>query len=530
MKLKALKIKNFRGYSDEVSVEFGNLTAVVGKNDIGKSTLLEALDIFFNDGKGVIKIDKDDVNKNESNNGNNTVRISVIFTELPSEVIIDESNKTTLQKEFLLNENNELEVIKQFENGSTTSKNFKVFIKAIHPANPVCCDLLKKKQKDLQKIVDDLKLECEDKRKNALLRESIWHNYKDELNLQEIELDVNSKEGEINAIWEQLKKYIPIYSLFQSDRKNSDSDSEIQDPLKESVKQILKDNELQEKLDFVAKKVKEAMEEVSRLTLDEIQRINPDIAKSLHPKIPFSAELKWADVFKSISITGDEDIPINKRGSGIKRLILLSFFRAEAQRRKREENSHGIIYAIEEPETSQHIEHQRLLIEALKSLSNELNVQVIITTHSSDIVKQLKFEELKIIHDTDGKKCIENVMKCCLPYSSLNEVNYVAFGDISEEYHNELYGYLQARAVDEDVENENEKNFEKWLVLKGLEKNKEWIRLKKGDPKPAVPCTLQTYIRNFIHHPENDENDLYTRDELKKSIEQMNEIIKVISE
>lgn len=48
MKLKQLKLKNFRVYKEENYVEFENLTAFVGKNDVGKSTILEALEIFFN--------------------------------------------------------------------------------------------------------------------------------------------------------------------------------------------------------------------------------------------------------------------------------------------------------------------------------------------------------------------------------------------------------------------------------------------------------------------------------------------------
>lgn len=51
MKIKSVKIKNFRSYKDEISIEIGNLTAFVGKNDIGKSSLLEVLDFFFNEGK-----------------------------------------------------------------------------------------------------------------------------------------------------------------------------------------------------------------------------------------------------------------------------------------------------------------------------------------------------------------------------------------------------------------------------------------------------------------------------------------------
>lgn len=54
MRLIKFKIKNFRGYAKETSIDFDDLTVFIGKNDVGKSTILEALDIFFNDGKGTI--------------------------------------------------------------------------------------------------------------------------------------------------------------------------------------------------------------------------------------------------------------------------------------------------------------------------------------------------------------------------------------------------------------------------------------------------------------------------------------------
>ena len=63
MKITKIKLENFRSYKSEVAVDFSDLTVFVGKNDIGKSTILEALDIFFNEGKGTVKIDKEDINK-----------------------------------------------------------------------------------------------------------------------------------------------------------------------------------------------------------------------------------------------------------------------------------------------------------------------------------------------------------------------------------------------------------------------------------------------------------------------------------
>ena len=94
------------------------------------------------------------------------------------------------------------------------------------------------------------------------------------------------------------------------------------------------------------------LQEVTNLTIEKLKDMNLEIAKTLNPKIPTIEQLKWADVFKSVSIVGDEDIPINKRRSGVKRMILLNFFRAEAERKKHNNEKSNIIYAIEEPETS----------------------------------------------------------------------------------------------------------------------------------------------------------------------------------
>ncbi|HHZ94130.1 MAG TPA: DUF2813 domain-containing protein [Methylococcaceae bacterium] len=73
MRIKAIRLANFRSYKDEVTIDLNDLNVFVGKNDIGKSTILEALDIFFNENKGVIKIDKDDVNRQASDEGNTEI-------------------------------------------------------------------------------------------------------------------------------------------------------------------------------------------------------------------------------------------------------------------------------------------------------------------------------------------------------------------------------------------------------------------------------------------------------------------------
>lgn len=193
------------------------------------------LDVFFNDGGGGIKIDKTDVNIQSSKNGDSETVISACFSELPESIIIDSAVQTTLSKEYMLNSDGFLEVVKKYKNGGKAS----VFIQANHPTNADCKDLLLKKNAELKRIVMSKGIECENQSINAIMRKSIWEHYADELNLQNIEIDLSKEDAK--KIWDRLSSYMPVYSLFQSDRKNSDDDSEVQDPLKEAVKQIIND-------------------------------------------------------------------------------------------------------------------------------------------------------------------------------------------------------------------------------------------------------------------------------------------------
>ena len=275
----------------------------------------------------------------------------------------------------------------------------------------------------------------------------------------------------------------------------------------------------------MANEVRNKLQVVTSATLAKIEEMNPEIAQILNPSIPSVETLKWADVFKNVSITSDNDIEINKRGSGVKRLILLNFFRAKAERMMHDSNHTDIIYAIEEPETSQHIHHQRMLIDSFKQIASNPHAQIIMTTHSSHVVKMMSFSNLRLVEEINNAKNVRCVTPSCLAFPSLNEINYSAFGEYSEEYHDELFGHLQSIAIDEDGQNSTEDQFDNWLVTKGCVKAKTWEKIKKNGNPSQKSFTLQTYIRNKIHHPENHLNTPYSFEELKSSIDKMREIV-----
>ncbi|NQG97026.1 AAA family ATPase [Streptococcus suis] len=386
MRLKQLKIKNFRGYKEETVVEFDELTAFIGRNDAGKSTVLEALEIFFNN--KIVTCEREDLSVGVDDD---SIYISCIFDELPQEITIDSTSTTTLSAENLLNSDGYLEIKKIFK--CTTAKpKPSIRIVCNHPVDEGFKDLLLLKQKDLKERAISLNIDesSYDKRNNVSIRKAILASNSD-LNFEEVELEVDKEDAK--KVYVVIETFLPIYALFQSDRSSSDSDKEIADPMSIAVAQALQ--ELQAEIEKIKIEVQKRATETAEYTLAKLKEMDEDLASSLIPE--FKSEPKFDSLFK-LSIKSDDDISINKRGSGVRRLILLNFFRAEAERKLSEsDRNKSIIYAFEEPETSQHPSHQKLLVEAFLELSTKENTQIILTTHTPALGGLLPTSSLRLV-------------------------------------------------------------------------------------------------------------------------------------
>lgn len=504
MKLYSLTLKNFRGYRDETTVAFDDLTAIVGKNDMGKSSILEALDIFCNGANAVHKMEKADINVDALANGETDIEITAEFTEFPAQVVIDAVMETSLADEYLLTVEGRLKVRKVYPNAGKE----KVFIIANHPTQRDCADLISLKQKELKKRVEDLGLDC-DKTKNAEMRKTIRDHVaaNDGLDLQEVAIE-STKEN-VKDIWGKLSEFLPVYSLFVSDRTNTEGDKIVQDPLKSAVQRMFEDPAIKVLCHQLADRVINELRDVASGTLAKLNEMNPEIANQLNPSIGDEDDLSWTDVFKKVSIAGDEGIQVNKHGSGVRRLILLNFFRYEAEKHVAE--GKDVVYAIEEPETSQHNEHIKMMMNALKTLSGRDHIQIIITTHSSYLVKQLDYAQLRLVGENAGVKIIRPVSTASMPYVSLNEVNYLAFGEVTEEYHDELYSHLEFRNI--------------LTAFFASQPKQHYVRLNRnGTTSNEQKCKTEI-IRHQIHHPENTHNARFSHEDLKMSIELMRQYL-----
>jgi predicted ATP-dependent endonuclease of OLD family len=395
MILEEVRIKNFRGYRTETIIPISNLTAFIGKNDAGKSSVLEALEIFFNN--SLVVCEREDLNINADNN---QIEITCVFSDYPNEIIIDAAAPTSLANEYLLNENNRLEIKKVFAASAAKPKE-KVFIICNHPTAENSNDLLELKKAELKTRANGLNIPQGNYNGNinSTIRQAIWASF-DDLQLTRTELLVDKEDTK--KVYDTLKNYLPIYALFQSDRQSKDDDKEVTDPMKLAVQQALA--ELTDEIEHIKNEVRNKAIDTANRTLAKLKEMSPELANELIPE--FKTEPKFDSQFK-LTINSEDNIPINKRGSGVRRLILLNFFRAEAERLRNQHQGNQIIFAFEEPETSQHPDHQEMLIQAFIELANTGNSQIILTTHTPALAGLLPLSSLRFIEKTIDDRNIE---------------------------------------------------------------------------------------------------------------------------
>jgi len=240
-------------------------------------------------------------------------------------------------------------------------------------------------------------------------------------------------------------------------------------------------------------------------------------------------ELQIENFFKTASIVIDDgvSVPMNEKGHGMQRAIALSLLQVYADLTSTAANaqfSKPFYLFIDEPEICLHPTGQKKLLDALMVISK--TKQVFVTTHSPFMLSSpnLKNTGLFIFKKTNNSNNISMANTSPMfPWSpSWGEISYKAYDLPTVDLHNELYGYLQEKNGLNKIS-----HVDQWLNTQGIASNKQWTQEKNGAALQALPATLQSFIRNHIHHPENVtmQANRFTQAELKQSIDEMVNLI-----
>lgn len=220
------------------------------------------------------------------------------------------------------------------------------------------------------------------------------------------------------------------------------------------------------------------------------------------------------------------DLPISQLGSGVEMVVSLLFLETMAEISKE-----NILILIDEPELHLHPNLQNSFIDHIVSISDEN--QFLLSTHSPLFVKQtLNNENDKIqIHclkKEDGEVKVLDLEDSVLPYIWANEINFIAFGLPTEEYHNELYNELESIFWN-DADNDFKTLKKDWTYDKNdcrqiIFDNEFFLKEKKeliDSPFKNIPnkVTIHTFVRNQIHHQRD--NGKATIENLDRSIKMM---------
>lgn len=183
-----------------------------------------------------------------------------------------------------------------------------------------------------------------------------------------------------------------------------------------------------------------------------------------------------------------QTIPLNQLGAGYEMIFSLIYaFELSIKENK------SLIILIDEPELHLHPKLQSEFINLL--LEYSMQSQIILSTHSPLFVKQAMQNDnaqIQVLKRIDNSVKVASPELSLLPYTSANEVNFIAFNLATEEYHNELYERLmQLRSPESNKIKDFDSDF--FQKEKDEPKNSPW----KGIPNQV---SIHTFIRNQIHH------------------------------
>ncbi|MEI3565337.1 MAG: AAA family ATPase [Alistipes finegoldii] len=340
MKLVSIVINNYKGIQNETKIMFHDFCCIVGRNDVGKSTILKALNVFLNDHSPSFE-DKNIYNESTD------IEIELQFDCCETETIIDESIPITFVEEELVNADRMLCLKKVWDVSQKTIKPKVYIVRKIYEnddfallSESALMALCKKYNIETQKGNGS---EFNNKEKRSKLRSFyMQHGYNYSYQYEELP---TTGQTRMKKILEGIKDILPTFEYFKADSSLSDSDTSVQKYFKDKAFKLLKE---EIDTDNIEQNVRVEIEKSLKLITEKINSV-----LSAEEQISAKIDFDWSKLISTSFKCNKEEgnIPLNSRGDGFRRITMMSYFEMLA-----EEKNHArkMIFGFEEPETFLH--------------------------------------------------------------------------------------------------------------------------------------------------------------------------------
>jgi predicted ATPase len=213
-----------------------------------------------------------------------------------------------------------------------------------------------------------------------------------------------------------------------------------------------------------------------------------------------------------------QSISIDKLSTGEKQIVFRGVYLL-----RNSSNLNGAAVMIDEPELSLHPKWQKNILKYYKELFTQAGVQrvqLFFASHSEHVLAEAlshgNSNLVIVLNDNNGTIISKRIdAPSVLPSITAAETNYLAFDIVSNDYHIELYGWLQDKASLPRV-----KDCDTYISTHAL--FNPVPHTKASNYGTTTYSTLPTFIRNAIHHP--DPARTFTEAELRTSIELLVEL------
>ncbi|WP_299673041.1 ATP-dependent endonuclease [uncultured Polaribacter sp.] len=428
MKIENISIQNFKTFGlEKIEFSFNNLTSLIGENSVGKSNILEALDLFFNFTKTKIS-----TKSFHHNDYSQPIVITVKFRNLNADELstfkthLDEHNDLTITQyiEAISKEDGveladaSIDDIDFIESKHGTKQiPTEEYLWTVADKVPTKTNLKKWWKTDL--LIGEFNFKTlfeseEEPTQEDFLNKLIQLNEEryDEIPKEQITGD-EKVLGWKSKLKANLPKffYIPAIKNLSEDLKVTKTSAlgELINWLSSSVSTEIK-QEFKTKTDALVKGLIEKIDTTEEGE-SKIEKINKALNDNIGFDIGCSLELKFGSpeiqdvVFPQPKVFANDgyDSELTEKGHGIQRLALFSLLRTyNTFDFGKKTNESNIIIGIEEPEIYLHPPLKRATYNLLKEISQG-NDQVVYTTHDSLFISVDNFDEIRLLRKSSDE-------------------------------------------------------------------------------------------------------------------------------